>query len=320
MSNSIKILFTLLFFVSMALGQNLKCTYCNKEITGKYIVVDGKPYHKNHFKCANCGKTITGNYYKKNGNYYDKNCFEKLFMPKCAVCNKPINGEYYTDLYGMKIHKYHENELPRCDNCNRIISERTTHGGVKYKDGRNICNLCYAKKLSTQAEYEKSLKKVVARLSNYKLKFDVENIKLKIVNLKELQKISGNKYSKSIQGFTKTKIEYFFGKKTYTHTIYILSDIPAKYAESTIAHELMHTWLSKNIKNKLSPQLEEGSCNYISYTYLKSDYSEDAKNIIKQLKHNPDKIYGDGFRKVYNRFVGRDFGLFIEYLKKHSNI
>ena len=320
MSNSIKILFLFFIFFSTVSGQNLKCNFCNKPITEEYILVDGKAFHKNHFRCANCYKQIKGEYFKKDGKYYDKECFEKLFMPKCAICGKPINGEYLVDLYGVKIHKYHENSLTKCDNCNRIISEQTTKGGVKYNDGRNICKICYQKRLNSIAEYETSLNRVIKRLANYELTFNRKNISLKIVDLKGLQKVSGKKYSKNIKGYTKTKIEFFLGKKSFEHTIFILNGIPAKYAESTIAHELMHVWINENVDHKLAPQLEEGSCNYVSYTYLKSDYTDDAKDIIKQLKNNPDKIYGDGFRKVYDRFRGRDFDLFLDYLRKNRTI
>ena len=161
---------------------------------------------------------------------------------------------------------------------------------------------------------------MINRLNNYGLRFNKATIQLKVVGLMELQRVSGNRYSKHIRGFTYTSIETFGSKKTFKHIVYILNGIPPKYAESTIAHELMHIWINENIEQKLSSQLEEGSCNYISYTYLKSDYSDDAKEIIKQLKGNPDRIYGDGYRKVYNRFVGRNFNLFLNYLKTNRTI
>jgi len=309
-----------LFITSIAIGQEVTCNYCGEGIEGEYIVVDGKAFHKKHFKCANCNRPITGDYAVKNGKYYDKKCFTELFSLKCSICNKPINGEYLIDDYGLKYHKYHETKLNRCDVCNRIILDKTTHGGVKYSDGRNICNICKNKRLTSAWQYELSLNKVISRLNNYGLIFSKKTIKLKVVDLTELQRISEIGHSKNIKGFSKTNIEVLGIKKTYQHTVYVLNEIPPKYAESTIAHELMHIWISENIKHKLSKKLEEGSCNYISYTYLKSDYSNDAKDIIKQLHNNPDKIYGDGYRKVYDRFRGRDFNLFLNYLKKNKKI
>jgi uncharacterized lipoprotein YehR (DUF1307 family) len=152
------------------------------------------------------------------------------------------------------------------------------------------------------------------------LYFDKNTIKIKSVNLNELQKLSGNKYSTSIKGFTFTKVETLGSQKTFNHTIYVLSKIPREYLESTIAHELMHVWVSENIDHSLTRQLEEGSCNYVSYTFLKAENSTNARDLIKQLKENPDKIYGDGYRKVYDRFKGENFNDFLEYLKKNKSI
>jgi len=140
------------------------------------------------------------------------------------------------------------------------------------------------------------------------------------VNLKELQEISANMYSNNIKGYTYTQIESIGSRRRFQHTIYVLNNIPLEYIESTIAHELMHVWMSENLNHKLSSQLEEGSCNYISYTYLKAESSNTARDIIKQLYENPDNIYGDGYRKVYDRFKGESFNDFLEYLKKNKSI
>ena len=308
------------FVAATTFGQIIKCNFCKKQIDGKYITVDGNAYHKNHFICANCNKPIDGEYSSKNRMYYDKRCYTNLFSLKCSICAEPINGKYLIDDFGMKYHRYHEAELKRCDNCNMLISEKTTRGGVKYSDGRNICNLCKKTSMNSVGDYERSLKKVVGRLKNYGLRFNESTIELKIVDLNELQKISQNGLSKNIRGFTYTNIRTSGDTKTYSHIIYILNGIPRTYAEATIAHEIMHVWINLNIEHKLSSQLEEGSCNYISYTYLKSDYSKEAENIIELLQNNPDKIYGEGYRKVYNRFRGRDFNLFLNYLKKNRTI
>ena len=82
----------------------------------------------------------------------------------------------------------------------------------------------------------------------------------------------------------------------------------------------MHVWINENVKHKLSSKLEEGSCNFIAYTYMKSDYSEDAENIINQIKDNPDPIYGDGFRKVYKSFKGKYLSELLNYLKRYKTL
>ncbi len=315
------ILFVLIcFFSSILFAQKVNCEYCKKNINGKYIIVDNKAYHLDHFKCFNCNKPIKGSYSTKNGVYYDRKCYEELFSIKCQICNKPINGEYLVDFYGKKYHKYHETELKKCDNCNRLISQKTTSGSKKYSDGRIICNICNEKVYAFADEYYRLLDKVILRLNNYGLEFRKPTIELIIVDLIELQKVSGYRYSKSIKGYTKTEMKVIGSKKSFKHFVYVLGNVPPKYVAATLAHELMHIWINENVQHKLSHQFEEGSCNFISYIYLKSDYSNDAKSIIKQLLNNPDKIYGDGFRKVYNRFKGRDFNLFLYYIKNNKTI
>ena len=314
------ILFIVIILVGVCNAQEVICNHCSKNIIGEYIVVDGNAYHKNHFKCANCGNTINGQYYSSNTKYYDEKCYSKIFLPKCSICNEPISGEYLIDSFGMKIHKHHENNLIRCDNCNRAISDKTTNGGVKYEDGRNICNVCFKYKISSKSEYQNSLSKIAHRLNNYGMTFNLKTVNLESVNLKELQEISANMYSNNIKGYTYTQIESIGSRRRFQHTIYVLNNIPLEYIESTIAHELMHVWMSENLNHKLSSQLEEGSCNYISYTYLKAESSNTARDIIKQLYENPDNIYGDGYRKVYDRFKGESFNDFLEYLKKNKSI
>ena len=305
-------------------AQEVKCKTCKQLIEGKYIVVDGDTYHQKCFICLKCNRPINGNYYKKDGKIFDEKCYVDSEAPKCEVCDKPLAGKYKTDLYGIKFHAYHENELHRCDNCNRIISQNTTKGGVTYSDGRNMCNICRKKTVTTEAEYTRSLKNLISALKNYGLNISLDNVEVNAVDRDVLKKVSDSKYSNSARGYCKTIVEERrLGSKTEitrSHTIYVLDRVPRKYIEATLAHELMHVWINENVEHKLSSQLEEGSSNFISYTYLKSDYSEDAQNLIKQMKEDPDPIYGDGFRKVYINFKGKYLSELLNYLKRYSTL
>ena len=54
--------------------------------------------------------------------------------------------EEFEQLAGFKIQSdlrgIDKDELPDCDNCGRLISERITDGGVALEDSRKICNIC----------------------------------------------------------------------------------------------------------------------------------------------------------------------------------
>ena len=314
----------ILFQINEINAQEVKCSGCKQLIGGKYIVEDGDSYHPNHFVCAKCNKPINGNYYKKDGKIFDTECYTNSVAPDCAVCDKPLMGQYLTDLYGMNYHHFHEKEIHRCDNCNRIISQNTTKGGVNYTDGRYICNICNKHAVKSDAEYDRSLNKIFSRLQNYGLNLNLDNVALYPVDRTELKNVSDGRYSNSARGYCQTKVtsQNWGGKSevSKSHTIYILDKIPLKYIEATLAHELMHVWISENVDHKLSNQLEEGSCNFIAYTNLKSDYSDDAQNIIKLMKNDPDPIYGHGFRKVYENFRGKYLSELLNYLKRYKSL
>lgn len=305
-------------------AQETKCKACNEIIDGKYIVIDGKAFHPNHFVCAKCNKPLTGNYYKKNGKYFDAQCYANSEAPRCAVCDQPLTGKYLIDPNGLKYHQTHEKELSRCDNCNRLISQKTTKGGVKYSDGRSICNICKKNAVTTEAEYTRSQNKTLLGLKNYGLNISLDNVEVHAVDRIKLKKVSNKYYSNSARGYCQTTVEErnsgLTSEVIRTHTIYVLDKVPPKYIELTLAHELMHVWINENVEHKLSSKLEEGSCNFIAYTYMKSDYSVEAQNILKQMQESPDPIYGDGFRKVYNNFKGKYLSELLNYLKRYKTL
>jgi len=51
-----------------------KCAQCNKKITGTFLNVEGKDYHKDCFVCDSCGSQFTGGYFLRNGHPYCKDC------------------------------------------------------------------------------------------------------------------------------------------------------------------------------------------------------------------------------------------------------
>ena len=60
----------LIFLTAEVYSQSVTCSYCGKKITGKYLVVDGKAFHPEHFICGKCGKPIEGAYQKFGLKYY----------------------------------------------------------------------------------------------------------------------------------------------------------------------------------------------------------------------------------------------------------
>jgi hypothetical protein len=328
-----------------------QCHYCNKPITERYIKVGNFMFHPEHFLCNLCNKVINASYQEKNGKFYHPECFKQIeelicsycnkilddkyvvhegkkyhercyeenIMPKCSVCNQPLKGYYRQDIYGNKYHIEHEQLLPKCDCCSRLISDALSRGGRKYSDGRNICNLCIASSVTEQYRFDEILKDVSTKLIYLGLNLNLKNIRIVGVDRNTLKSKSG-RASNNMHGFCDSQIRTEFvndklSSHRYSHTIYVLNGMHYLSTQSTVAHELMHSWLTENTQNDQQERIREGSCNYISYIYLKTSGDRDKNDFLKLLENDPDPVYGEGFKYIRTKFEDRPLSELLSFLK-----
>ncbi len=338
-------------------AQEIKCNYCGKAISTEYLQVEDKYFHPNHFLCSLCGKPIDGEFSKDSGKYYHTDCSAKLkglicafcgeiisgeyyvsdnkkyhskcyyndVAPKCEICKQPLVGTYLVDFFGHRYHESHKSELSECNNCGRLICEPLTGGGVILEDKREICNICYSTRLENRNEYENLANLVLSRLETIGFRLRNKDIKIFPVNRDNLRTISEGSYSSAMRGFTVSNV-----LTTYTndklegveksHKIYLLDRLPLLDTESILAHELMHVWVTENTDIVHSPELLEGSCNFVSYLYLKMKRSSESEFIIKQMEMNPDPVYGSGYRKVKDRFEFEPLSVLFTFLKSNRSL
>lgn len=330
-----------------------KCKYCRKSIQGSFIRVGDFSFHPKHFLCKVCNKVITGSYQEKNGAYfhqdcfaekeglkcnycnkildkkyiinegkrYHEKCFEENILPQCSICSLPIKGDYLIDIYGNQYHEEHKQSLPKCDCCNRLISKLLTRGGIKYSDGRNICNLCASTAVYEQYQFNKVLRDVSSKLIYKGLNLNMKNVKVVGVDKNTLiSKFGSNR--ENMQGFCDSQIltEFINDKlssRKYSHTIYVLNGMSSLFTQYTVAHELMHSWLTENTKNNHSAKITEGSCNYISFIYLKSLRDEYKGDYLKLLESDPDPVYGEGLKYIRRNFENKSLHELLSFLKRN---
>lgn len=350
-------LFKYIILFSLLLNINLLaqvCNFCNKKITSNYITVDGLDFHPNHFICNSCGKSIEGSFTKDDKKYFHtkcyedhygllcdyckkiikgqfidseegkfhKTCFNNHVVEKCAVCSKPLVGHYIVDVHNMKYHKEHKNDLPTCSNCNRLISSITTNGGVELEDKRSLCTSCFQSRIKSKNEYETLLSKTIYNLSLLGLKFNSSTILVEPVNKRRLAEVSQNSVNSNTKGFCQSSYKYrekngIREKFDEVHKIYILDRLPEQSTESILAHELMHVWMHQNDINNLPSNIVEGSCNFISYLYMKDRFDNPSKEVLLLLENDRDKIYGDGFREIKRRFGSKTLNDLLRFLMNY---
>lgn len=349
------ILLLWLLIASAVSAQNAPaCKACGKEITREYIVVEGQNFHYEHFTCKRCGgviggsyakvdnafyhpdcaaeqqghicktcgKPLTGEYVESGGSFYHEACYRGSVLPRCAVCGEPLSGTYSVNEYGDQFHTRHTAEVPECCSCYRPIAQRTTRGGVRYADGRAICNICYAKAVTDAGTLNRLLEQVHSKLGGYGLAISRNVLSIKGVDQNQLAAVAGNNEPiTELRGFCKSEssTEYTNGKQTnkkYKHTIYVLNGLPSLQTESVIAHELMHAWIYENTGNTATEAVTEGSCNFASWLYLQTGGDSEAPMLIKRMEKNPDPVYGKGFLTIRAQFAGKPLTALLQWLKQ----
>ena len=307
--------------------KGLRCASCDQIITGEYFEANDKKYHPTCYRdnilprCGWCDEPIEDNYFDSDGKQYHDWCYRDHILPKCDICGKPLEERYLEDAFGNKYHSQHTAEFPTCDNCGRLISDRTSRSGVTYSDGRHICTLCFQSAIKNIDAYYRSFDKVNQVLGKMGFQVDLSQVDIKPVDRDQLKSIAGRDYTDQLRGYCNTRTQFLNGNLTErSHTIYILNDVPELTIESTMAHELMHIWIVQNTNIDHQAILEEGSCNYLSYLYLSEYNNPDSAYLIRHLMESSDPVYGEGFRRVRERFGQRPLNMLFDYLKNHSTL
>ena len=342
----------LVAFLTSARVEASTCVYCHKEIANKWIKVEGKSYHVDHFICSNCLKPIsTEEFFKDNGRYFDRICFENFITDKCNYCIEPIVGKFityeseiyhvacfndhigkkcivcnevaigggYIDIRENAVCRRHRDDVLECHSCFSYVSPDLDDGSSRYSDGRVICSQCRTTAVEDDNEALTIMEEVKAQLAGAGLVIDRE-FKLRFVSIQELSKQSSN-YQDDQLGVTRyKKTEMLAGLVSFQDfEIYILSGLPRPQLKAVLAHEMMHVWQFVNAPNLQDLQLCEGSCQYAAYLVLSVDNSEEGQFFAKFIEEHKDSNYGDGFRFVLEEVKRRGFKPWLEYIKVNKN-
>jgi len=283
---------------------SITCDFCTKKIMGKYIIIENNNYHDRCYKehiqlhCDQCNKRINGSYNIKNNNNYHPRCFKYFVLDRCDICDVPIENEYIKDMWGNIYHGYHENELPKCESCSRIVCNRMTGGGFIINETRNICNLCWDNVISNKSNIKNITKKVISILNKVGINNLPDKIPIVLVDSREdLNRISNIRLGK-IQGYTKYEYETLGGVKvSEKYKIYILNYLHEINFHAVLAHELLHVYLFQNNLN-ISESNREGFCNLGSQLVYET-YDNQLSNIkLKGMYQDTDPDYGKGFIRM----------------------
>ncbi len=219
----------------------------------------------------------------------------------CDVCNNSMAGALYQiDAYGNHAHSFHDT----CDSCTAFIIGKSH----SLSDGRKTCHSCYANSVNDKNTARQAKEQTFQLFSSIGIQFPLDKISL-YVNDKVFAVQEWNNPRFLGKLFTVTK------GSNNSYTIHVLYGLHKVVFMSVLAHELMHIFQHEN-EILLSELENEGLCELVCYFILDASKTKIGKVIMNQMENSKDKVYGDGFRLMYNRLekIG-NWNAFLKSLK-----
>ncbi|KAK1298109.1 Protein DA1-related 2 [Acorus calamus] len=343
------------------------CGGCKREIGyGHYLSCMGSYWHAQCFCCHACNMPITETEFSLSGNYaYHKSCYKNLHHPKCDVCHQfiPTNRagliEYRAHpFWSQKYCPSHEyDRTPRCCSCERMESRNM--GYISLGDGRSLCLECLDSAIMDTGDCQPLYHSIRDYYEGMNMKID-QQIPMLLVERQALNEamegekeihhhmpetrglcLSEEQTVSSILRRPRIGRNKIVDMKTHPQklirkcevtAILILYGLPRLLTGSILAHELMHGWLRLKGYRNLSPEVEEGICQVLSYMWLESEVLPGSRNtastssaaasssssssfyppskkggksdiekklgqfFMNQIAHDTSPAYGEGFR------------------------
>ena len=234
----------------------------------------------------------------------------------CPICKSPFIGLVEVDTWGNRYCTRHSKEFPRCTCCQRLICEAITSGGVAYRDKRLVCNICRKSAVDTKEQAKPYVNAVAAWLFKQGLVFRNLTLKFDLVYLDQMPS-QANHGDGVLQGIIYQVIS---GRPPVrkVNGVAILKGLSRQVMSGVVAHELGHAWLFLSGIDRLALPIVEGFCNTLSYLYHCEFNTEEAEFCKKIIEMSPDRIYGDGFRKVYSSVKKNGFPKVLSHLHKYQ--
>lgn len=177
----------------------------------------------------------------------------------------------------------------------------------RLSDDRMICQPCYSTALLTPRQllpvYE-----TTAKFLKKQLKLNLKDKpRLKVVDLRFLQKEFG--CSAHTWGIYSVR-----GKE---EIIYIISGISLDKAHTTLAHELTHFWQKRNCPSQQSLELSEGFAEWMAYRFA---HQKNLERAMLSIRRNMAEPYRTGLQKLFHLEQRKGVSGVIHHAKRFKNL
>jgi hypothetical protein len=207
-------------------------------------------------------------------------------MHVCQLCRAPIIGSYIQSPFGDSVCAQH-GDPRQCANCLRFSS---TSGAY--------CPNCLKTAIRDTGQMKSCVDSVLKWLNSLLGNNGLASIPATIG--------ADDQFTSQCLGFT----AWTSDGRTVTSQIFIRSEMPAIHCEQVLAHEYGHVLLVADpvgfgFTGGLDASQaveEEGFCELLSYLYISQVAHPDRDRKLHAIRENTTPIYGEGFRRLWNRY------------------
>lgn len=150
-----------------------------------------------------------------------------------------------------------------------------------------LCRRCATTSIRTSADVRRELPGVKLQLAALGIR-TITPVKVQLASAELLQSIGAN---------------HVLGVTVYRDmsvvSLFVLRDLPLLKFGTTVAHELMHTYMIQNGFGDVPSRVAEGLCQLLAFAWIIRQDGILSEAERRQIAENPDPIYGDGFRQAY---------------------
>lgn len=200
------------------------------------------------------------------------------------------------------------NDILYCDSCGRYIMRRD---GEIINDGRFICHHCLKTEVN-ERNIDVVVRNVISLLNSVGFEDIIyDNFHYKLVSKDEMQKLYAKSEAVGLHVIENYAISEC-GISDIKETIYILNHLTEFVFREVVAHEILHSWQTRNYLKECfegdedSKKRVEGFAQMGSYlvcqdllNHRKSYYVE--QRLKRTLEWN-DPYYGKAFKCIYRQF------------------
>lgn len=197
-----------------------------------------------------------------------------------------------------------------CDSCGKSFHQLE---GKLFERGVFICNHCLKTEVN-EANIDKVVRDVIKLLNRVGFEDIIyDNFNYKIVSRQEMAKLANDENVVGLHSIETCMISER-GISNVKETIYIIDHLTEIVFRANIAHEILHSWQTRNcLRERFSNDEEsnkrvEGFAQMGSYlvykdllNHRKSKYVESR---IKQILEWDNPYYGKAFKSIYQQFQG----------------